>query len=250
VTARHTAAKERLRDARQTMYRELILDAAEAVFAEHGYEAAKVQSMAEAAGVSLATLYAAFATKWDIYRAVHARRLDALLACIRDSGAEAEGPLEQMLSGIDAYVEFLLRHPDYLRMHLQEGHAWAAPHTLRSPEQITAWQEGLERTAESFAMGVRAGIYIDDEPPLFMARTMMAMHQVRLADWVAGDMKEPVDEVTHRLHRQFIRTFCRPEIAAELARGNGSGGGGKRQRIHLDARAAPLPVQKVRTSSR
>ena len=69
-----STAQSRLRDARQLMYQGLVLDAAESIFAEHGYEAAKVQSIASAAGVSLATLYAAFPTKWDVYRAVHARR--------------------------------------------------------------------------------------------------------------------------------------------------------------------------------
>jgi AcrR family transcriptional regulator len=210
--------RSRLRDARQTMYQGLILDAAEAVFADHGYEAAKVQSIAAAAGVSLATLYASFPTKWDVYRAVHARRLEALLAAIRARGAQADGPLERMLSGIDAYVEFHMRHPDYLRMHLQEGHAWATASTLRSPEQIGAWKDGLQRIAKAFTIGIRTGLYVDDEPPLLMARTMMAMHQVRLADWVATGMKESVESVTEKMHRQFIRTFCRPETVARRQR--------------------------------
>jgi AcrR family transcriptional regulator len=208
-----SAAKERVRDARQTMYQGLVLDAAEAVFAEHGYDAAKVQSMAAAAGVSLATLYATFETKWDIYRAVHARRLEALHAAVSARGAAAGGPLDWMLSGIDAYVEFHMQHPNYLRMHLREGHAWATAATLRSPEQLSAWQEGLQTVARAFELGIASGIYVDDERPLLMARTMMAMHQVRLADWVAGGMQESVAAVTAKMHRQFIRTFCRPDIA-------------------------------------
>jgi AcrR family transcriptional regulator len=210
-----STAQSRLRDARQLMYQGLVLDAAESIFAEHGYEAAKVQSIASAAGVSLATLYAAFPTKWDVYRAVHARRLDDMLVAIRALDVDAERPLDQMLGGIDAYVEFHMRHPDYLRMHLQEGHAWATGSTLRSPEQIAAWKEGLQRLARAFEAGVRADIFVDDEQPLLMARTMMAMHQVRLADWVASGMKESIADVTAKMRRQFIRTFCRPEIVSE-----------------------------------
>ena len=74
------AAKEKLKDARQALYQEHILDAAEQIFAELGYEEAKVVAMAKAAGVSLATVYSTFATKWEIYRAVHARRTAALRA--------------------------------------------------------------------------------------------------------------------------------------------------------------------------
>jgi len=213
-----SAAKDRLRDARQSMYQALVLDAAETVFAEHGYEAAKMQTIAAAAGVSLATLYAAFATKWDIYRAVHARRLGALLAIIRARGAAADEPLERMLSGIDAYVEFHMRHPDYLRMHLREGLPWAEASRFRSPEQVTAWTEGVQRMAKAFAIGIRAGIYLDDDSPQLMARTLMAMHQVRLADWVAGGMKESVADVTRKMHRQLLRTFCRPEALSQRQR--------------------------------
>lgn len=210
-----STAQSRLRDARQQMYQGLVLDAAEAIFAEHGYEAAKVQSIAAAAGVSLATLYAAFPTKWDVYRAVHARRLDDMLAAIRALDIAAEEPLDQMLAGIDAYVEFHMRHPDYLRMHLQEGHAWATGSSLRSPEQIAAWKEGLQLIATAFEAGIRGGLFVDEEPPLLMARTMMAMHQVRLADWVASGMKERVADVTAKIRRQFIRTFCRLEVVSE-----------------------------------
>jgi AcrR family transcriptional regulator len=207
-------ARNRLRDARQNMYQGLVLDAAETVFADHGYENAKVQSIAAAAGVSLATLYAAFATKWDIYRAVHIRRLAQLQEAVSARG-DAGGPLATMLSGIDAYVDFHMRHPDYLRMHLREGHAWATASALRSPEQTSAWKEGLALMVKAFEGGIRAGVFIEDEEPLLLARTLIAMHQVRLADWVAEGMKESIEDVTQKIHRQFIRAFCKAEVAAE-----------------------------------
>ena len=213
-----STAQSRLRGARKNMYQDLILDAAEVEFADQGYEATKVQSIAVAAGVSLATLYATLPTKRDIYRAVHARRLEALFAAVSTQGDNAEGPLELMLAGIDLYIEFHMRHPHYLRMHLQEGHAWPTPGELRSPEQMMAWKVGLSRVAEMFEIGVRAGIFVEHEPPLLMARTMMAMHQVRLADWVAAGMKEPIEAVLEKIHRQFIRTFCRPEFAERLGK--------------------------------
>ena len=203
-------AKEKMRDARQALYREHILDAAEQVFAEHGYETAKVVSMAAAAGVSLATIYASFETKWDIYRALHARRTEALDALVRARG-DIEGTLlERMLSGISGYIEFHMKHPNYLRMHLREGNAWAASSTLHSPEQLEAWGAGLKMATKAFENGIRAGLYVDDERPELMARTMIAMHQVRLADWVDRGMKDSVEEIIEAVHRQFVRTFCKP----------------------------------------
>src|SRR5690606_41082584 len=102
--------KGRVRGARLAMYQEVILDAAEGVFAEHGYEAAKVQAVAAAAGISLATLYGVFAKKWDLYCAVHARRIRELMehvyGQISPAPAEPPEPLAVLLGGIGAYIEF------------------------------------------------------------------------------------------------------------------------------------------------
>jgi AcrR family transcriptional regulator len=208
-------AKTKIRDARQALYREHILDAAERVFADLGYEAAKVVSMAAAAGVSLATIYASFETKWEIYRAVHARRTAALGDFVRARGAIDGDPLDRMLAGITAYIEFHMNHPNYLRMHLRDGNAWSMSSTLQSDEQREAWGTGLKMVVKAFENGVRSDLYIDDERPELMARTMIAMHQVRLADWVDRGMKESVLELTEAVHRQFIRTFCRPAVARD-----------------------------------
>ena len=68
-------AQENLKDKKRELYREAVLDAAERVFGDVGYEATKVQRVAAEAGVSLTTLYSVFESKWEIYRAVNRRRL-------------------------------------------------------------------------------------------------------------------------------------------------------------------------------
>lgn len=190
------------------MYREHILDAAENIFAEHGYETSKVQSVAAAAGVSLATLYGVFETKWDLYRAVHERRTRMLHEHVRERGESQGDLLDRMLDGIAAYVEFHMAHPSYLRMHLREQHIWSTSVTLRSPEQIDAWERGLEMMSKAFSLGQEAGIYHPDESPVLMARTTLAMHQVRLGDWVDRGMIESAEAIVDVVKRQFIRAFC------------------------------------------
>lgn len=207
--------KEQLRDARQAAVVGRILDAAEAAFADHGYEAAKVQSVAQAAGVSLSTLYGLLGSKWDVYRAVHARRIEALQAFIRERGDVEGDPLDRMLAGIAAYVQFHMEHPTYLRMHLREGHLWSESSTLRSDEQVDAWEAGRRTMTRAFEVGLEAGLYVEDERPELMARMTLAMHQVWLADWMDRGMQETPAQLMRRIARQFIRTFCRPEVAAK-----------------------------------
>ncbi len=50
-------AREKVRQARQGAYRDLILEAAQRVFAEKGYAEAKVADIAQATGVATGTVY-------------------------------------------------------------------------------------------------------------------------------------------------------------------------------------------------
>src|SRR5258707_7327599 len=92
------------------------------------------------------------------------------------------------------------------------------PKRLGCPGEFEAGSEGIAMAVSAFDVGIRAGLYVDDRPEL-MARTMFAMHQVRLADWVERGMKESVAEVTKDAQAQFIRTFCTPKFAAEWRTG-------------------------------
>jgi len=205
---------DRLRDAKDVMYRALILDSAEEVFAEAGFEHAQVKDVAGRAGISLATLYARFPTKLELYRAVHARRLGDLMArAVRPAkGADA---LDRMLDAIEAYVAFHVAHPHYLGMHLRDGNAWSVREGLRTGEQVEAWTRGQERMVKTFREGIRAGLFVDDDP-VWMARTTNALHQVALTMWAEGGKKMAVETLLSRVRAQFIRTFCVPELVPSL----------------------------------
>jgi AcrR family transcriptional regulator len=201
-----STAKAGVKRAREEMYRRLVLEAAEAVFAEQGFEAARIQDIAAEAGISLGTLYSVFPGKWELYRAVHEARGAELLATAMEVVGRSAGTLDLLLEGIRGYVCYLIDHPNYLRMHLCEGYSWAASSQYRSGEQIEAWERGIELTAALFAQGQSEGLIVDGDPPL-LAKMMAAVQQVQLADWVEGGMKTPPDEVIGRIQDHFRRAF-------------------------------------------
>ncbi|MCA9529950.1 MAG: TetR/AcrR family transcriptional regulator [Myxococcales bacterium] len=202
--------RERVRDAKRALYRDAVLDAAEEAFAEHGYNGTRVQAIARAAGLSLTTLYGAFDTKREMFRAVHERRLSALLANILRGLDGAESAFARIQRGIEVYLRFHMAHPSYLRMHLREGTAWATVDELGTPEQTRAWRFGLRLMVAAFEQAMAEGAFVRDDPEL-MARTAIAMHQVRLALWVDRGMTEPPDRVAGDAARQLVRAFGRPE---------------------------------------
>ena len=73
--------KQQVRQAKQELYRQLVLEAAERVFAEKGYERAKMEEIARDAGLSPGTVYTVFKGKADVFRAVHEAGDEELLRC-------------------------------------------------------------------------------------------------------------------------------------------------------------------------
>src|SRR3982750_4118509 len=65
-------------DARAADTKARMLDAAEALFMEHGFEATSLRSITAAAGVNLAAVNYHFGSKEELFQAVLTRRLDPM----------------------------------------------------------------------------------------------------------------------------------------------------------------------------
>lgn len=193
-------------DAREALYRELVLDAAETLFAEKGIDASKMEEIAEAAGLSLGTVYSVFRGKPAIVDGLHEMRLRALVQRSIDAAEGLEDPLEMLIAGVRAYVEYFLAYPDYLRIHLGLGTSWGMPVLGHSP-RATAWEEGHAMQVRLFARGIESGVFYPGEPGR-LANTLAAMHQVRLAEWLAGGMQEDPEQVIAGMELQLRRAFC------------------------------------------
>jgi AcrR family transcriptional regulator len=210
-------AQENVRRKRAALYRSLVLEAAERVFAAQGYEDAKMQEIAAEAGVSLGTVYGVFPGKAELYRAVHDHRIDAMQARAEEAAPAGAPVLRRLLDGIAAYVGFLVEHPDFLRIHLRDGGAWGVGSTLAGGEPLEAWARGQALQIELLREGVADGTFFDDDPEL-LSRTIVAMQQVQLAAWVERGMREPASALVARMQAQLQRAFVRPEALA-AARG-------------------------------
>jgi len=195
---------------REALYRELILEAAESLFAERGVEASKMEDIAVEAGLSLGTVYAVFRGKPAILDGIHEMRLGDLLERATGAVHGLDSTLDMLIAGMCAYVDYFMAHPAYLQIHLREGTSWGLP-LFGTSTRATAWEEGHAMQERLIARGIDEGVFYPDDPGR-MARTMVAMQQVRLADWMAGGMQETPEEITAGMELQLRRAFCiRPE---------------------------------------
>src|SRR5215470_418761 len=78
MAASRPARKSVALDATSADTKTRILDAAEALFTEHGFEATSLRQLTTAAGVNLAAVNYHFGSKEELFQAVLTRRLDPM----------------------------------------------------------------------------------------------------------------------------------------------------------------------------
>lgn len=200
--------REEARKARNEVYRAHILEVAEEVFADRGFDAAKLQEISERARLSMGTIYAVFASKEELFQAILDDKGAELLRLVREVAARDDAPLAQLHALMEAYIDYFVAHPSFLRMHLRAGTSWVVSPDSNTESRALVWREVHALQAEIFRRGIAAGVFIDDDPA-FLARLFSAMDQVVLADWAAGEMKESRDHLLGKLRAIVERSFCR-----------------------------------------
>jgi AcrR family transcriptional regulator len=201
-------AKEAARQARTEVYRQHVLEAAVGVFAERGFEATKVQEIAQQADLSLGTIYSVFPGKQELYEAILAEHGQALLALVQGVHERKLPARESLDALIGIYIDYFVGHPDFLRMHLRSGASWALGPVLGTERQRAYWQQIHELQADIFRRGVRERAFVNEDPD-YLAKLFSVMDQVLLADWAARGMRDDRERLAARLRAQAQRSFWR-----------------------------------------
>lgn len=115
-----------------------ILDAAEAVFAERGFEAASLREIARRAELQQPGLYNHFASKRDLYAAVLERALAPMAAAMTEHMKEAR-PQTALAALPGIMTDLLLEHPKMAALFQQALQGEASP----GQELMRGWLDRL-----------------------------------------------------------------------------------------------------------
>ncbi len=125
--------------------RAAILDAAERLFAERGYDAASLTDVGAAAGVSRGTPGYFFGSKAELYRAVLDRAFSQVREAVRAGRARAlashQAPEAILAGAVADYFDFLASRPNFIRLIEREALSGAAQ--LDGAGHLSAGQEAL-----------------------------------------------------------------------------------------------------------
>jgi len=176
----------RARDAK--LARDAILDAAEAVFAEHGFDGARSEAIAHVSGYNISLLFRYFGDKLGLYGEVLKRadrELDALLAhglapLLADGtfSSHAHGFRTFLETLVQTLFDYLIEHPRFLRLL-----TWEMAEGWQTYAQIVSHlpTRNVEQSEPFFAKLWSAGFLRSDFSPLIQLTLVFQICQSYLA---------------------------------------------------------------------
>jgi AcrR family transcriptional regulator len=206
------------RTARGEKTRRKLLEAAEHVFAEHGYTEASVSRITERAGVGQGTFYLYFDTKLRIFEELVEDLNHRVRQAMSEGAASATTRLEAERAGFAAFFRFTAEHPALYRV-IREAE-FVSPDALRLH---------YTRIVEGYIDGLRQAQLdgdIGDIDPTVAAWALMGIGEMIGMRWVlwgsgaegAGDDADPTASGTTAVPDHVLDEMMR-FIGGALGRG-------------------------------
>ncbi|MDX6264946.1 MAG: hypothetical protein QOH84_6634 [Kribbellaceae bacterium] len=167
-----------------------ILDAAERIFGERGYQGTSMDDIAAAVGVSKPLVYQYYGSKDGLFLACLSRLRAQLLDAVSDAVLAAPDPEQAMYAGFVAWFTFLDEHPRTWSVMVDEGMLTAGP-------AATAADEVREEFVGLIATMVRLNLPADhphDEEEIQIVAQSVSGATERLAIWRTRNGGTPTPE--------------------------------------------------------
>jgi AcrR family transcriptional regulator len=193
--------------------RERILDAAEALFASHGFEGAAMRDIAAGANLNPASLYNHFASKQALFEAVLERGLRPLFVLL-DTLELVDWSAESLDAATDTFIAQLALQPRLPALLEQEA-LIGGRHLTRLTEKWLRplFDRALATVKETRASGKTSALahWKDDELPILL----MTFHHVILGNFALAPMlrevldEDPLSPDAMERQRRFARKVVR-----------------------------------------
>jgi TetR/AcrR family fatty acid metabolism transcriptional regulator len=163
--------------------RERILEAAERVFADHGFFNAKVSEIARHAGVADGTIYLYFKSKDDLLISLFETRMERVCGDLVAAVAQVRGAEAKLDAFIRTYLEMVQRNPkvaEVLTIELRQSSKFMKEYA--NPR----FADLLKIVGQIVADGQKAGELDDTVPAPLAARMVFGILDEMALAWLLG----------------------------------------------------------------
>ncbi|RBM23858.1 TetR/AcrR family transcriptional regulator [Streptomyces sp. PT12] len=184
-----------LRERKKLRTRQAIWDAAYRLFAERGYDATRVDQIAEAAEVSVSTVFRYFPTKEDIVLSEGSGRVEPVMEAAMLARPAEEAPLTALRAAIHETLARLSEQPEAFAKVEQRMRLIATVPALRS-----RMQENLATTTEYLtrALSERTGYPIDSLELRVFVGAVIGGFRETLMYWASQERPEDLRLIIDR----------------------------------------------------
>jgi AcrR family transcriptional regulator len=202
--------------------RERILDAAESLFADRGFEGAAMRDIAAGAKLNPASLYNHFSSKQALFEAVLERGLRPLFAVL-DTLELVDWSPESLDVATDTFIAQLARQPRLPALLEQEALSGGRHLTRLTRKWLRPLFDRALATFEETRAGGKTGAlaqWEDDELPILL----MTFHHVILGNFALAPMlrevldEDPLSPDAMERQRRFARKVVRLLILGKASR--------------------------------
>ncbi len=186
--------------------RQTILDAAEEVFAEHGFDGARTDAIAEAAGYNKSLIFQYFEDKLGLYSAV-IRRADDQTRVWQNEALSSFGAAETSMNPdqirdvlrkyVGVYFDYLIEHPRIHRIYMWEmAEGWQTFSKIvsqRDFEDVDAFTPVLNKVQEAGLLRSDLNPLLQLSPALFVSAlylSLLPLYKVLIPDFDAYSSAE------------------------------------------------------------
>lgn len=202
--------------------RERILEAADRIFGQVGFDAATTREIAEQAGVNKALIHYHFKSKQGLLQSLLDRYYERLVQTLSQALLE-EGPLlSRMMEMTDAYIDFLEQNRNFGRIVQREAAGAVGNNRERIREHMVPLFEMGRRAIQEAYPSTREGALAADQLLVSFYGIIITYftYSDLLADLTGADLMSPKGLAARKLH---VRRMLELTLGAiqEQERGTG-----------------------------
>ena len=150
--------------------RKYILECAEKLFAEKGFDGVTVADIAKASEFSVGSIYLFFESKEEIIKQILFKHLDQFFTVINTEVEQDYSAVEKLDNVIAGIVDQFAKHSDVYKVYAREvkGSEWCESKEEFKKEIHERVRETFIKLSSVFKQGIEEGVFRDDIDPLYM----------------------------------------------------------------------------------
>jgi len=192
------------REREQLAHRQEILEAAERVFARHGFHGATMEQIAREADFAVGTLYNFFKSKEDLYHAVVGDIFERAEEAFRNEVLTKDDPRAAIEALVDLRLRFFRSHRAFARVFFETVHLGRLDPALTLPaEHLALYERAMRELAGVFARGIERGVFVEAEP-FALALVVHGALNAFIAHWAQEADEEPTQPRVEDFRRSLM----------------------------------------------